>query len=133
MEAFVAKFIKKLLTNVYIYDMILVDEDTFMFSSANQKLIIYDIKSYSSLKSIKNIDFRKENNTLLKVDDKFILINCFNGIGIFDIKTKEIIQYTLEYYSALKPIILLDNYNKIYIIHITIMKIILHTIMEKHS
>ncbi len=111
--------IKNINVNSNIYDMILIDKETFMCSSSNQNLIIYDIKNYSSLKIIKNIDIRKENNTLLKVNDKFILIKCFKGIGIFDIKTKEIIQYTEEYYSPSYTIIGLDSYNRIYISHIS--------------
>ena len=111
--------IKNINVNSNIYDMILIDKETFMCSSSNQNLIIYDIKNYSSLKIIKNIDIRKGNNTLLKVNDKFILIKCFKGIGIFDIKTKEIIQYTEEYYSPSYTIIGLDSYNRIYISHIS--------------
>ena len=111
--------IKNINVNSNIYDMILIDKDTFMCSSSNQGLIIYDIKNYSSLKTIKNIDIRNENNSLLKVSDKFILIKCFKGIEIFDIKTKEIIQYTQEYYSPSNTIIGLDSYNRIYISHIS--------------
>ena len=73
--------------------MLLIDKDNIMCtSSSNQSLIIYDTYTYLTLKTIKNIDCRDENNTLLKVDDNFILINCFKGIGIFDIKSYEIIQ-----------------------------------------
>ena len=32
------------------------------------------------------LDCINENNTLLKANNNFILINCYNGIGIFDIK-----------------------------------------------
>ena len=111
--------IKIINVNSDIYDMLLIDKDNFMCTSFNnQNLIIYNINNYSTLKIIKNIDCRGENNTLLKVDDNFILINCIKGIGIFYIKSKEIVQYTQEYYSPLKTIITLDSYNKIYISHI---------------
>ena len=99
--------------------MLLIDKDNFMCTSSyNQNLIIYNIKYYSTLKVIKNIDCRGENNSLLKVNDNFILINCIKGIAIFYIKGKEIVQYTQEYYSPLKTIITLDSYNKIYISYI---------------
>jgi len=102
--------------NCAIYDMLLIDKDNFMCaSSSNQNLIIYEIKTYLILKVIKNIDCRQEDKTLLKVNSNFILINCYNGIGIFDIKSYEIVQYTQEYYSQLKPIITLYSSNKIYI------------------
>ena len=85
--------IKNINVNSNIYDMILIDKETFMCSSSNQNLI--------------------------KVNDKFILIKCFKGIGIFDIKTKEIIQYTEEYFSPSYTIIGLDSCNRIYISHIS--------------
>jgi len=111
--------IKNINGNSAIYDMILLDKDNFMCTSSfNQNLNIYNIQNFSTLKVIQNIDCRSENNSLLKVDENFILINCFKGIAIFDIKCKEIIQYTQEYYSELKTIITLDSFNKIYISHI---------------
>ena len=111
--------IKNIIVNSNIYDMILIDKDKFMCSSNNKNLIIYDINNYSSLKTIKNIDFRAENNSLFKVNDKYILINCFKGIGIFDIKSNEIIQYTEEFYSPSYTTIRLDGHNRIYISHIS--------------
>ena len=77
-------------------------------------------KKFSVLKVINNIDCRNGNNILLKINDSLVLINCCKGIGIFDNKNKEIIQYTEEYYSPLNTIIILDKYNKFYISHIKI-------------
>ena len=114
--------IKIINVNCAIYDMLLIDKDNFMFtSSSNQNLIIYNIKSSLILKKIR-IDCINENNTLLKANNNFILINCYNGIGIFDIKCFEIVQYTQEYYFQLKPIITLCSCNKIYISLIQINK-----------
>jgi len=67
--------IKIINVNSAIYDMLLIDKNFFMCtSSSNQNLIIYDINRYFTLKIIKNIDCRGENNTLLKVTNNFILI-----------------------------------------------------------
>ena len=111
--------IKEIYANEEVRDILLIDKDSFMCSlSSSQKLIIFDIKQFSVLKEINNIDCRNENNTLLKMNDNLVLINCFKGIGIFDNRTKEIIIYTQEYYSPLNTIITLDNCNKVYISHI---------------
>ena len=106
--------IKNINVNSSIYDLQLIDKDNFMCtSSSNKNLIIYDIKTYLTLKIIKNIDFRGENNTLLKVNNNFILINCYKGIGIFDIKCYQIIHYTQEYFTQLNIKITFDSCNKI--------------------
>ena len=113
--------IQNINANCDIQDMLLLDKDYFMCSSSsNQKLIIYDIEKFSVLKVINNIDCRNENNILLKINDNLLLINCYKGIGIFDNKNKEIIQYTEEYYSPLNTIIILDKFNNVYITHIKI-------------
>ena len=111
--------IKNINVNSDIYDMLLIDKDTFMCSISNQNLIIYDISNYSPLKIIKNIDPSNEKNTLLKLNNNFILIISCKGIGIFDIKSKELIQYTEDYYSPLYSKIGLDSDNRIYISYIS--------------
>ena len=53
------------------------------------------------------------------MNNNFILIICCKGIGIFDIKSKELIQYIEEYYSPLNTIIGLNSDNRIYISYIS--------------
>ena len=112
--------IKNFLLNSSTLDMMLIDNENFISSQPDQKALrIFEIKQYEQIKIINNIDCIRNSNSLIKINDKYIIINCFEGIGIFNIKTKEIIQY-IQKFSLLSDNqkICYDNQENIYILNI---------------
>ena len=67
---------------------------------------------------MKNVDCIQGTNSLFKINEKYLLINCNNGIGIFYIKTNEIIQYIQKKFNINK--IVCDNEENIYIFNMDI-------------
>ena len=69
-----------------------MDKNYFMCGCPyKRQLIIYDFIKLEKFKTIKNINCYKENS-LFKINDKYILINCLKIFYLFNILTKEIIQ-----------------------------------------
>ena len=67
------------------------------------------------IKIIPDIDCLDSNHSLFKNKNEYILVNCYKGIGLFLIKTKELIQY-FECFDSNNIKISCDDKNNIYII-----------------
>ena len=113
-----------------ISNILSVNSEYFISShSIKKQIYFYDIKSLSIEKSLDNIDCVSSQDSLLLYDDKYIIINCYKGIAIIYIKTKEFVQYiedfinSEEYYR--KEFILHSN-NNIYVMYI-------NRVIEKNS
>ena len=114
--------IKNILLNSLTKNMLLIDNEHFICSQSEQKTLrIFGIKNFNQVKIINKIDCSDISNSLIKINDKFIIINCFKGIGLFYIKTKEIIQY-IQVFSTIgkKQKICYDNKDNLYIINLEI-------------
>ena len=98
-------------------DILLANEDYFISSQPeNKQLTLTDIKNYTEIKKISNIDCIDSTKCLFKIKDEYIIICCKKGFGLFLIKTKEIIQY-IEYYDSYYNRISCDDNNNIYILN----------------
>ena len=98
-------------------DLLLIDDGNFISSQPNEKtLTIYDANNYEQVKIIKNIDCINNVNCFFKLNEKYIIINCNNGIAILSIKTKDIIQYVENINTSFQKICC-DNKENIYILN----------------
>ena len=88
----------KIMLNANIYDLLLIDKDNFISSQTDKKtLSIYNISDLKEVNKIKNIDCINSSNSLFKINNNYIIINCYNGIGLVYIQTKELVQYFQKY------------------------------------
>lgn len=100
--------------------MLLIDNDNFVaYQPNNRSLCIIDINKLEPIKTIKDIDCNNSDNCLFKINNKYIIINCLKGIGLFHIKTQNLVQYVQEY-SFLNNISQLcsDNEENIYLLYL---------------
>ena len=82
-------------------DLLLINKDIFISSQPDAKsLEIFYTETYEEVSSIKNIDCINDTNCLYKYNNEYIIISCFNGIGLVLTSTKELIQY-IENFSLL--------------------------------
>ena len=111
---------KNININASTYDLLLMDTDNYITSQPDIKsLRIFNIKKLEQIKIINNIDCIKNDKCLVKIDDKYIVVNCYNGLGIVYIKTKELIQYTEEFHlTPNNKILLCHNDRYFYIVNI---------------
>ena len=112
--------IKNIILNTPTSDMILIDNENFISTHSKEKVLrIFEINNFKQIKIINKIDCINNTNCLFKINDKFIAINCFKGIGLLFIKTKEIIQY-IQTFSLLNQYqkICFDKKENIYILNI---------------
>ena len=92
-----------------IFNFILINNKLFICAIPAEKiLIIYDIDTMDEVKQINNIDCENLNDCLIKFRNKFILVNCRNGIGMIFINTLEMCQY-IEYPNKNRGEIILRN------------------------
>ena len=100
------------------YSMLLIDNNYFIFALIDKKSLgIIDINNLKLDKIINIIDCKSDTDSLRKINNKYVLINGYNGIGIFSIESRELVQYTKEFHSSLEPIIAIDYKNNIYILN----------------
>ena len=100
------------------YSMLLIDSNYFIFTQIDKKTIgIIDINNLTLDKVINIIDCKSDTDSLRKINNKYVLINGYNGIGIFSIESRELVQYTKEFHSSLEPIIEIDYKSNIYILN----------------
>ena len=98
--------------------MLLIDSNYFIFTLIDKKTIgIIDINNLTLDKVINIIDCKSDTDSLRKINNKYVLINGYNGIGIFSIESRELVQYTKEFHSSLEPIIEIDYKSNIYILN----------------
>ena len=132
--------VKKIEINTITCDLLLSNDEYFISSQPqNETLRLFDKNNYELLKIISNIDCINSTNSLIK-SNKYILINCNKGFGIFDIITKELIQY-IEYNNLEYNRISCDEQNTIYVLNIkkknqnnneeSVLKIMIGNIIEK--
>ena len=115
---FIFRINNQIQTNLTL-DMLLIDNNYLISTQARlQTLSIIDIQNFQIIKKIKKIDCLDSNNCLFKLNNKYIIINCFKGFGIFFIQTKELIQYVQNFELYLQKKIRYDANDNIYIINI---------------
>ena len=114
------KEIKNFEINTITYDLLLIDDNYFISSQpGNKTLTLYDIKNLSELKIISDIDCSYSHNIFFILKKKYIIIQCNKGIGLFLIKTKELVQY-FEYDNSNDKRISCDNNYNIFILSMKI-------------
>ena len=124
-------FIKSVISlNANSFDMLLIDENHFISTQPDKKNItISDLYYFDEILKIKNVDCSNSNNCLFKINNKYVVISCFNGIGLLYIPTKELVQYIQNYYSFPNTQkISCDNEGKIYILNIEKNKVITNSL-----
>ena len=85
--------IKKIYLDKETYDLLLINNEYFVSTQANQKTLTFiDIPDLKEDKIITEIDCIEENNCLFLFKN-YIIVNCKEGIAIILLETKEIIQY----------------------------------------
>jgi hypothetical protein len=85
--------IKKIYLDKETYDLLLINNEYFVSTQANQKTLTFiDIPDLKEDKIITEIDCIEENNCLFLFKNN-IIVNCKEGIAIILLETKEIIQY----------------------------------------
>jgi len=109
--------IKKITLDEEISDLLLIDDNCFISSSSDDKIInFFNMESLEKEKILSDIDIINSNNSLFLFKD-YVIIDCHEGIAILSIKTKELIQY-IQNYSRFKidKSIFIGNDNNIYIL-----------------
>lgn len=107
---------KKIKVNITSFDILLANSEYFISSQLNNKEIsLFNFKNFDIIKKIPKIDCLISTDTLYKIKDNYIIINCKKGIALLYIRTKEIIHYIENFYSDSKRISCDDN-NNIYIL-----------------
>ena len=94
------------------FDIILVDDNYFAYTQSSEKKIIFQgIDNNIETKIIDDIDCINKNNNCLFLIKDYLIVNCFNGIALISIKTKEYVQYieSLKGYESEKKICIGNN------------------------
>ena len=114
---FIWKSKNKFFLNTYTRNFI---ENIYDISKVNNKYLIFtkgftlnflNLENYRIDKTIFNVDFIKEIDTLLIIN-YLILVNCENGIAIIFAKTMEIVQYIQNYDNWNNQKIITKSYDK---------------------
>ena len=109
---------KKIEINAKTFDLLLFDEQYIISSQPEIKtLTIFDKLDLFQVKIISDIDCIKSFKCFYQIKDIYILVSCEKGIGLFNIKTKEMIQYYMyndPYYNRMA----IDHEDNIYILNI---------------
>jgi len=85
--------IKKIYLNKGTYDLLLINNEYFASTQADQKTLTFiDIPNLKEDKVIANIDCIDDNNCLFLLKN-YIIVNCKEGIALISIEAKDIIQY----------------------------------------
>ena len=80
--------ISTLMVNTATYDLLLLNNESFISSQPNERTITFiEIKSLSTGSSLTNIDCIKSINSLFLFRN-YILVNCIKGIALISIKEK---------------------------------------------
>jgi hypothetical protein len=108
---------KKLFFTTETYDLLLVNNDYFVSSQANQKMITFiDIPNMKEDKVIKNVDSINYSNCLSLFKEN-ILVNCKDGINIYNSENDYYIyilnKLVPEYKYYIKVMKFEDNYLKL--------------------
>ena len=103
--------------NTDTFDLMLTKEYFISTQPEKKTLKLFNNNNLSYLKKITNIECQNTTNCLFRINDNYILIACDKGIGIFFVKTKEIIQF-LEYNYSNYNKISCDEKGNIYILNI---------------
>ena len=83
---------KKIIIGTKTSDLILVNNEYFISSQPDKKIIIIiNINTFEISNTILNVDCTDSQNSLLSLKN-FIIINCIKGIQLFFKKTREITQ-----------------------------------------
>ena len=90
---------KTILMGVETNDLLQVDENYFIGSQPNNKIItFFNTNNFEVEKTLKGINSRRADNSLLLLK-KYIIINCLKGIHVINKKTKEVMQYIEFFYD----------------------------------
>jgi hypothetical protein len=105
--------IKKIYLDTETYDLLLINNEYFVSTQANQKTLTFiDIPNMKEDKIITNIDCMEDNNCLFLFKN-YIIANCKEGIALIILETKEIIQYiqNFDYDLSYKRLSIYNNDN----------------------
>jgi len=108
---------KQIEISALTFDLLLVNDEYFISSQPKIKtLTLYKCKdNLEQVKIIPDIDCIDSSHSLFKIKNEYILINCYKGIGLFFIRTKELTQY-FECFDSNNIKFSCDDKNNIYII-----------------
>ena len=108
--------IKKMYLNEEINDLLLIDNNYFISSSSDEKIInFFNMENMEIEKILCDIDSINSNNCLFLLKD-YVIIDCIEGIAILYTKTKELVQYIKNFCRYKKgKTIYTGNNNNIYI------------------
>ena len=108
--------IKKMYLNEEINDLLLIDDNYFISSSSDEKIInFFNMENMEIEKILCDIDSINSNNCLFLLKD-YVIIDCIEGIAILYTKTKELVQYIKNFCRYKKgKTIYTGNNNNIYI------------------
>ena len=117
------EILKSFELNTLTSDLLSIDNDSFISSQpGKKKLTIFDSNNFNQLKIIKNIDCVDYLHCLFKTKNRYIIINCFNGIGLLLIDTKEIVQYINIENNSFEKQLIFDDKNLIYVLTMDIIQ-----------
>ena len=86
-----------------ITDILSVNSEFFISSHYDdEKIKFYDIESLTIKKTLNKVDCVSTKDSLLLLDDQYIIINCRKGFALIYIKTKELVQYIEDYINNYK-------------------------------
>ena len=109
--------IKKIKLNYFINDLLLINDEYFIYSHSKAKTItFFNFKELNKEKIIDNIECVNTQNSLFLIK-QFILINCKEGITILSLKTKEVVQFIEILKGIWEKKICFDKNNNIYILN----------------
>ena len=95
------EIIKKIYLGEETYDLLLINNEYFVSTQADQKKITFiDISNLEKDKVIKNVDCTNDNNCLFLLKN-YIIVNCHDGIALISPESKDIIQYIENFESEL--------------------------------
>ena len=109
--------ISTLMVNTATYDLLLLNNESFISSQPNERTITFiEIKSLSTGSSLTNIDCIKSINSLFLFRN-YILVNCIKGIALISIKEKEFVMYNEnDLYNVPDKLICTDGINNVFIL-----------------
>ena len=109
--------------NTFTSDLLSINNSSFISAQPDRKkLTILDSNNFDELKTVNNIDCVDYLHCLFKAKNKYIIINCSNGIGLLLIDTKEIVQYIKIENNSFEKQIMFDDNNLIYVLTMDIIQ-----------
>lgn len=98
-------------------NLLSIDNSSFISTQPEKKkLTLFEFNNFNEILTINNIDCVDYLQCLFNYKNEYIIINCFNGLGLLSIDTKEIIQYIKIKNNSFEKQIMFDDNNLIYLL-----------------